>query len=70
MSKLADLANICGITEMELLEARIFDSVCEGICINKGCDYTCTVESDSSDGWCEECEENTVTSALILAGII
>lgn len=70
MSKLSDLAEISGMDEMELLENGTFDSVCEGICINPDCDYTCTVEPDSDSGWCEECESNTVTSALMLAGII
>lgn len=39
-------------------------------CRNPGCDYSTEVEPDSSDGWCEECNENFVVSCLVLAGII
>lgn len=33
-------------------------------------EYTTTVEPDCDSGWCENCETQTVKSALILAGII
>jgi len=70
MSKLSDLAAIEGMDVMEMLEAGTFDSVCMGICTNKGCNYTTEVEPDSSDGYCEDCGTNTVSSALRLAGMI
>ncbi len=70
MDKLKQLAEIEGMGEMELLEEATFDSVAAGICINDGCDYTCGVEPDSSSGWCEVCETGTVTSCLVLAGLI
>jgi len=70
MSKLRELAEIEGTSIDQLLEEGTFDSVCAGICTNKGCSYTNTVEPDCTEGWCEECEEGSVKSALILAGII
>jgi hypothetical protein len=70
MSKLDQLAKSEGVDIMEILEQGTFDGVCLGICTNKGCDYTVEVEPDCSDGWCENCETNTVKSALILAGMI
>lgn len=70
-SKLTTLAEIEGYeSDFELLEASITDSVVPGICTNKDCDYTTGVEPDCSTGYCEECETQTVASALILAGVI
>jgi len=40
------------------------------ICTNEGCDYSTDMEPDQDRGWCDECETNSVVSALILAGII
>ena len=70
MSKLSKIAELEGRTVMEILEEGTFDGVCLGICTNKDCDYTTEVEPDCADGWCENCETNTVKSALMLAGII
>jgi hypothetical protein len=41
-----------------------------GICTNPDCNYTTEVEPDQTGGWCEECDERSVVSALILAQII
>lgn len=69
--KLYRLARDWGFEDvMELLERATFDSVSPGICTNEGCDYSTEVEPDSDSGWCENCETNTVKSALMLAGII
>jgi hypothetical protein len=54
----------------ELLRDAAFDSACPGICLTDGCDYTTEVEPDQDRVWCECCCENTVASALVLAGII
>lgn len=54
----------------EALRNATFDSVCPGICTVDGCDYTRDVEPDSVNGWCEECNKNTVASLLSLYGII
>lgn len=40
------------------------------ICMTEGCDYTTDMEPDQDRGWCEECQSNTVKSALVLYGII
>jgi hypothetical protein len=52
----------------EMLEAATFDSVSPAICFD--CDHTCEMEPDQDRGYCENCGQNTVVSALILAGII
>lgn len=70
MSKLKKLAEIEGLTIQEMLEEATFDSVAAGICSNPDCDYTNYVEPDQDQGWCEECNEGTVRSCLIIAGII
>ena len=70
MNKLQDLADIEGMEVMEMLEEATYDSVAKGICTNTGCDYTTTVEPDCSQGYCEECETQTVQSCLVIAGLI
>ena len=69
--KLQELMEIEGWDDsLAFLEDCQSDSVVPGICCNEDCDYTCGVEPDSETGYCEECETQTVKSALILAGII
>jgi len=69
--KLQTLCEIEGFDSIEqMLEQATFDSVAPGICKNPDCDYSCNVEPDSDSGYCEDCEENTVVSCLMLAGII
>lgn len=71
MTKLKLLAEMEGFEDTyELLEMATMDNVSPGICENEGCDYTTQVEPDCSDGWCEECEEGSVVSCLILGGVI
>ena len=70
VSKLQRLAEIEGLSVNEMLEQATFDGICPGICINPGCEYTTEVEPDQDKGWCEECQQNTVKSALTMAGII
>ena len=36
----------------------------------ESCDYTAEMEPDQDQGFCEVCGGNTVTSALVLAGLI
>jgi hypothetical protein len=70
-SKLQTLCEIEGFDdEIALFEAFVTDSVCPGICMTPGCNYTTQVEPDCSDGWCEECQKNTIKSAMILGEII
>jgi hypothetical protein len=70
MSKLDQLAEIEGVGIVELIEEGTTDSVCRGICTNKGCEFTTKVEPDQRKGFCEECGTQTVASALVLAGMI
>ena len=73
-NRAAKLMRLCEIegfrTIEEILFASITDSVCPAICMTEGCDYTTEMESDQDAGYCERCGGNTVTSALVLAGLI
>ncbi len=51
-----------------LLEASIADNICPAICTN--CLHVYAMEPDQDRGWCTECCQNTVQSALVLAGVI
>ena len=74
-SKLKTLMYIEGYTDLyEFIEEE-----CMGfgmrvgvpaICKNPDCDYSADMEPDQDRGWCENCQDNTLVSALILAGII
>lgn len=57
-------------TPEELIASVAMDSVAPGICMNDGCDYITEVEPNQSEGYCENCDSCTVTSALVLAGAI
>jgi hypothetical protein len=49
---------------------RATDSVNPAICMNEDCDYVCGMEPDQDRGWCDECSTNSMTVALVLAGVI
>jgi hypothetical protein len=72
--KAAKLMKLCDIEGFDilddLLQAAVTDSVCPAICMTEGCDYTTEMEPDQDQGFCEACGGNTVTSALVLAGLI
>ena len=70
MTKLDQLAEIEGLSISEILEQGTFDGTCFGICTNPNCDYTTEVEPDQGHGHCEVCGTKTVSSALMLAGMI
>ena len=70
-TKLMRLCDIEGFDSFDdLLQAAVTDSVCPAICMTDGCDYTTEMEPDQDQGFCEACGGNTVTSALVLAGLI
>ena len=73
-SKAKKLMRLCEIEGFEnpydLLEVAAADSVCPAICLTEGCDYTTEMEPDQREGYCEACGGNTVTSVLVLAGLI
>jgi hypothetical protein len=54
---------------LSMLKDAVHDSVCPGIC--RICEGTFEeVEPDQDCGWCEHCNENSVISCLVLAGLI
>lgn len=55
-------------TVYDLLSEATTDSVVHGICTHCG-DIT-EIEPDSSGGFCDNCEQDTVKSVLILAHLI
>ena len=57
-----------GVSEMKMLEQATSNSVVPAICTNCGAIYE--YEPDCIDGFCDECETNSVQSCLVLAGII
>ena len=70
-AKLMKLCDIEGFDSLDdLLQAAVTDSVCPAICMTEGCDYTTEMEPDQDQGFCEACGGNTVTSVLVLAGLI
>jgi hypothetical protein len=54
----------------EILRRANGDAVAPGICMNEDCNYIVDVEPDQRRGYCDECDTNTVKSALILAGLV
>jgi hypothetical protein len=54
----------------ELYPVVLGDVVSPAICIEPHCQYTCEMEPDQTEGYCEACGGNTVVSALVLAGLI
>ena len=69
--KLQQLATDYGFAStFDMLESAMFDSVCPAICTSEDCNYTCDMEPDQRNGYCEACGNNSVVSCLVLAGII
>jgi hypothetical protein len=70
-AKLAKLLEIEGYENIvQLGEAVFSDAVSPAICANEGCSYTCEMEPDQDQGWCDECGTNSMVSAMVLAGLI
>lgn len=71
-SKLGQLLEMEGLSLDEIMEESLFGASIgvPAICMNECCDFTAEYEPDSEDGWCDECGDNTVKSALILGGMI
>jgi hypothetical protein len=69
-AKLARLAEEYDCSTGELLIEYGLESVVPGICMNEGCNYTTEYEPDQREGWCEECDTETVTSFLVLMGML
>ena len=70
-AKLMKLCDLEGYRRLhDLLRASTTDSLCPAICMTEGCDYTTEMEPDQDRRFCEVCGGQTVTSALVLAGLI
>ena len=68
MYGLKELSRDFGMSVEDMLRESLMDGVSPAICTK--CGYTTEMEPDQSQGWCEECESNSVVSALVLAGCI
>lgn len=68
--KIEAICDSYGQSENDLMAEAIMDGVSAGICVNPQCDNVVAIEPDSADGYCEECDTNTVWSILCLRGII
>ena len=69
--KLVKLAELEGFSDtLALVEHSTFDSVIPAICMKDDCDAVAEMEPDQNRGYCEICGDNTVQSALIVAGMI
>ena len=68
--KLKQLCELEGFEEMEMLELATYDNVAHAICVNPGCECTAMMEPDQDAGWCAECNEGSVASCLVLAGML
>lgn len=76
--KLEEAEAIANILECEgyddehsFLEDYAFQSVVPGCCMNPDCGWVKTsCEPDLTKGWCEGCDKQTVSSAMILMGLI
>jgi len=73
-NKAAKLMTLCdaeGFKSLDdLLALSVTDSVCPAICMMEGCDHVTEMESDQDEGYCEACGGTTMTSVLVLAGLI
>jgi hypothetical protein len=70
-TKLMKLCEAEGFDSLDdLLAVATTDSICPAICMSEGCDHTAEMEPDQTEGYCEASGGNTVTSVLILAGLI
>ena len=68
--KLALLVEQWGLTEDQFVQAYAFESVVPGICMAEDCEYSTDVEPDQTVGWCADCDAQSVTSGLVLAGMV
>ena len=62
------LADAQGFASVDALIESALDAVSPAICSD--CELTCEMEPDQDRGYCESCGQNTVVSALVLAGLI
>ena len=70
-AKLMKLCEVAGLRTFDQLlrQPAVPDSPCPAICMTEGCDHTTETEPHQDHGYCEVCGGNSVTSALVLAGL-
>lgn len=69
--KLQTLTEDFGFAEaIDMAEEYSTDGLCPCICMNEGCDHSEELEPDQDAGWCENCDTNTMKSAMVLMGVI
>ena len=70
VKKIAELERQTGMSEEQLLQSSVCDSVTWGICMMPRCDYTTTVDPDARAALCEVCGERSVQSICVIMGVI
>ena len=69
--KQVKLYKLCKITgypnQVDLVLDVIDEPLCPAICL--ACDYSEAMEPKTRKGWCPVCEQHTMVSALVLAGV-
>lgn len=68
--KLQQLAESEGKDIMDMLEGAVMGDDCPAVCTNDDCDYSTNAEPDAQSYECPVCGTKTVTSCLIVAGIM
>jgi len=61
------LKRICdaeGLPIEDLITELMSDSISPGVC--RECGYVTEIEQDNENGYCEECDTNTVVAATML----
>ena len=70
MNKIQTLADDWGYSSVNEMIESCGLLATPAICMNNHCNYTSDVEPDQSKGWCDRCHTKTVTSCLVLAGVM
>lgn len=70
--KIDDLSALCGLSDLDMAEQATNEGTAPSICMNDGCDFFTDMEpdQDQDQGYCENCNTNTVKSILVLLGMI
>ncbi len=54
----------------QMLDANYLCGTVPSICWNDDCNNICDYEPDQNRGWCENCNEQSVKSCLVIEGIM
>jgi len=68
--KLVALLDTEGMSLDEFLECYGNESIVPGICMEPGCDGTANYEPDARNGYCPVCGKQSVSSGLVILGVI